>query len=91
MLDCIDRCDATELPLSRRAGDRPSGRGAADNRRQLRTTQSLAAVEPTGQHLARGAVAAPNGSTERRHRITGDALAQAAPIGIDVSCVRWGV
>jgi hypothetical protein len=27
-------------------------------------------------------VAAPNGTTERQHRITGDALAEAAPIGI---------
>ena len=33
------------------------------------------------------AVAAPNGTTERQHRITGDALAEVAPNGID-ACVR---
>ena len=72
----VTRPDPTELPLSHIPNPSTSRTGcAASPSEGNRCRRSQAARRRSG--------AAPNGPTERQHRITGDALAEAAPNGID--------
>ena len=67
----------SRTPSTSRTCRTPSAVGA---RRRL--PLASAPTESSGSGIR--AVAAPNGTTERQHRITGDALAEAAPNGMSL-------